>query len=468
MYSYFDYSNEQDIQALVHQFEEMSLNGTVGFFETSSFLRLLDYYESEFNLEKAHDVIQHALVQHPYSAALYIRKAALLFESDRPDAALECLYEAEMYDASELELYMLRAEILTWKKQYDAALDALEIAMFHASKSDKYDVFISIANVYEDMDKFDKVFGYLRKALLMNPKGEEALDKIWLAVELSEHYDESIKLHNQILDIDAYSYMAWYNLGHAHLCKQEYEQAIEAFEFAFVIKEDFEFAYRDCGEAYFELKDYESAIKTYKKALEHIRPDSSIYLHIGQCFEELDDYASAREHYLKAAKLNGQNPDVFHRLGECYSKEERWISAVSSFKKAIKLNGENSKYVAGLAEAYYQLDKNSEADVLFRKALILDLTNNEIWVQYVSFLIDIEEYEEAYQMLEEADKHCASIELLYCKVACLFYWGQRKEAANLLLFALEEDFEMHTSLFELFPDLENEPEILAVITGFER
>ena len=87
------------------------------------------------------------------------------------------------------------------------------------------------------------------------------------------------------------------------------------------------------------------------------------------------------------------------------------------------------------------------------------------YYKYISFLIDIERFDYAYDLLEEAEHHSDSIEFVYCRVACLFFWGQRKAALNLLAYALEENFDMHISLFDLFPNLEEEPSIVAMIAN---
>ncbi len=468
MYQYYDYDNEQHIQLLVQQFEEMRKNDSVGYFEVSSFVKLLEHYEEEQQLEIIGEILENALSQHPNSAILLIHQANFLFDNDKVEEALEILEKAELVDAGEIELYYLKAEILAFKRQYQQAQIELDKALAYANDLDYYDILLHRANVYEDEGNFDEAFEVLKDALMLNPQGEEALDRMWLTVELSEKYDESLVLHNKLLDKDAYSYQSWFNLGHAHFCKQEFEKAVEAYDFAFTINEKFEPAYRDCGEALMNMGEFQKAIVVYRKGISNNGPNSFLYLQIGACYEEMEHYYEARENYLKAAKQEPQNAEVYFRIGECYVKEDRWGNAVSAYRKAIKLDENNARYFAAIAETFYHLEEIENAESVFRHAISLEPNNKDVWVSYISFLIDREIFDEAMDAIEIASDNTGATELSYCKVACLYLSGKHKAALETLSFALIEDYEMSESLFDLFPNLAGVSVIRLMINEFEK
>lgn len=64
-----------------------------------------------------------------------------------------------------------------------------------------------------------------------------------------------------------------------------------------------------------------------------------------------------------------------------------------------------------------------------------------------------------------ARKGIEDVEMLYCRVACLFLLGQRKEAKYWLNEALSEAYEAHPILFDLIPDLEMDADITALIAN---
>ncbi len=467
MFQYFDYDNEQHIQLLVQQFEEMRTNGGIGYMEVTSFVKLYEYYDEKQEFEIIKELLENGLLQHPTSAILLIRQANFLFENDKIDEALDVLERTEMVDAGEIEQYFLKAEILTHKRAYNEAQLTLDKALAYANELDYYEILLNRANVYEDSGDFDETFEVLKDALLLNPKGTEALDRMWLTVELSEKYAESIKLHNKLLDKDAYNVQSWFNLGHAHFCQQEYEKAVEAYDFAFTINEKFSAAYRDCGEALMILKRFHEAIHVYRKAMKNTEKSAFLYLQIGLCYEEMGQYYDSRDNYLKAARLEPHNPEVFFRLGECYTKEERWVNAVSAYRKSIKLDDTNPKFYAAIAEAFYQLEEIENADTVFRHAIQLNEKDKDTWVAYVSFLIETESFETAFDAIEIAQDNCDAVELLYCKVACLYFSGRHKAALEMLAFALTEDASMSQSLFDLFPALTDVSAMQLLIEEFK-
>ena len=467
MFQYYDYDNEQHIQMLVQQFEEMWENDSVGFFEVGSFIRLLEYYEKKGQSTMIEALLDIALSQHPTSAQLLIRQANFLFENDDVEKALEILEKTTLVDAGEIEVYFLKAEILTYQRRYEEAQIELDKSLAYANDLDFYDILLQRASIYEDEGNFEEMFEVLKDAIMLNPKGEDALNRMWLTVELSEKYDESIKLHNKLLDKDAYSYQSWFNLGHAYFCKQQFKEAIEAYDFAYTIKEDFEPAYRDCGEALMNIKKYRKAIQVYRKAIENVGKSAFFYTQIGLCYEYLEQNFDARDYYLKAAKQEPTNPEIYFRLGECYAKEERWANAVGAYRKAIKLDEHNANYYAAIAETFYQLDENDNANTVFKHAVSLSPNDKGIWVGYISFLIDIDAFDEAFEAIEIAQENTDASELLYCKVACLHFSGKHKAALEMLAFALSEDYDLHQSMFDLFPDLGEVAAIHAMIEAYK-
>ena len=456
---------QEDIKLLVRQYEGMLNNEGIGFFEKKQFTQLINYYEARNKTEQALYVIENALAQHPFSATFYIRKAQFLIDANKEPEALDLLEQAETYDASEMEIYLIRADILSTYRRFDEALSILEYAEIKMSKSDLDELHLAYANVYEDMEDYDKMFESLQNALLVDLDCEEALERIWLCTELAHKYEESASLHNQILDQNAYSYLAWYNLGHAYNGLKMYEKAIEAFEFSYVIREKFELAYISSVDVLFKINDYDRAIECLKTGLEFVPKSFDFCIFLGKSYEAKENYIDAKSAYIKAARINDKSGEAFFRLGECYAFEERWVHALSAYENAYKLDSFNAEYAAAVAEANYQLDNNEKANELFKTAIELDITEINIWVQYISFLIDIEVFELALEAITIAEEHCQDAELQCCKVATLYQGGQSQEATVLLTQLLLEKEGFAALLFELFPDLREEAGILNIITN---
>lgn len=456
---------EEDMDALVIAYETMIGETNVRFFEKKEFTQLINYYENKQLTEKALEVIEYAIEQHPFTAQFLVRKAHILIDAQQETEALQLLEQAEHFDASNMDIFLLKADILARHNRFDEAFDILEYAKIRISQSDMEELHLAYANIYEHQENFDKMFDSLKAALLADPDNEDALERIWLCTELARKYQESIDLHNQILDKNAYSHWAWFNLGHAHIGLNNFEAAAEAYEFAFTIEEDFEMAYNYCAESFLEMENFDEAIRIYKSALTIFPKHLEFCMQLGSCYEAINQYPQAKNYYIKAARIDKTNAKIYFRLGECYSEEERWVHALSAYESAMNLAKDNPEYIAGVAEANYQLDNNEKANELFKEALEIDTMNLDTWVQYISFLIALEQYDNAYEAIEIAEKYCNELELKCSKIAAMYWHKHRKEALQLFQFLLLENKKAFETLFHLFPELEKEQAILRVIAN---
>ena len=445
----------------------MSQKGTVGFFEETVFFKMIRHYEKVENLDRALEVTDHAIAQHSFCPDFYLKKAQLLLLRDSPLEALEYLQRAEIYAPTELEVQLLRAEALAQLNKTAAAFTILDVLKDQSSKENLTHIYFCEAVIYENLEDFEQMFYALRKALLSYPANRQALERVWLSVEMSQKYEESIRFHEQLIDRDPYSYIAWYNLGHACFSLDRYVEAADAFEYAFIINDSFEFAYRDCAEACIKAGDYHRALKCYFEALEHIETDTDILTRIGYCQEQLNRLDLAKNYYREALQLDDFNDLAYFRIGECYLREQNWDTAIGYYRKAILLDNSKEEYYAAIAAAYHQTDRDEQALLFYRKAADTAPETSRYWVLYAHFLLDIGEKEEALEVLEEALINSGGPELHYAKIACLILVNRKKEALYLLREALHKSFDRYQSMFELVPSLEGDPDIMTIIAAHQ-
>ena len=104
-----------------------------------------------------------------------------------------------------------------------------------------------------------------------------------------------------------YNELAWFNLAAAYQGLKLYEKVIDAYKYALVINEKFDYAYRNMADAYIRLRKYKDAIEALEKVIELARPEDVIYEAIGHCYDKLKNYAQARFYYRKASHLNPED-----------------------------------------------------------------------------------------------------------------------------------------------------------------
>ncbi|HMQ07463.1 MAG TPA: CDC27 family protein [Saprospiraceae bacterium] len=452
---------------LVSEFESQYENGSVQYLDEKAYYQLIRYYEEESQWSKALDVVNLALNQFKYRSDFYLFKAKILFALNENEQCLLCIQEAEHLSPNETEVLLLKAKALSKSKRFEESLAILSNVKKYVMASELTDLYLCESFIFEMMKDYDTMYEVLKKAIFLDPKHEEALDRMLLCTGLGRKYEESIVFFKHIIEIEPYSYLAWYNLGYAYNYIGEYEKAINAMEYSFIINPDFESGYLECAELCLQENQYERAFQIYEESNNIFGPDSELITNMAHCFIKMGKIDKTKYLLAKAIRLDPYNDEAYFLLGECYSKESNWYSAINAYHKAVNIDERCEDYYFGLAKAYVKVENYTKAVYNFNKATKNGPEQSIYWSEYVSFLLKIGLYEEALDILDEAEDYTFGANLLYCRAITLFYLGKRQEGMLILEEALTENFEEHNILFQIAPELEVDKEILSMIKYFK-
>ncbi|MEP7080763.1 MAG: hypothetical protein ABI784_08535, partial [Ginsengibacter sp.] len=220
------YSNENDeLKDLLKQYNNFKNGRKFNFLEEESFIMLIDYFDEADQLPHAFEAVDFAIEQYPFSGALLCKKADLLIMQQRYNEALVLLEKAETFDSNDLNLFILKTDVYLALDNSQKAASVLEEAIKKFTGEEKIELLFELSDVYDDYEEFDKVFDCLSIILEQDPGNEEALYKICFWTDFTGRYDESIKIHNTIIDELPYTHLAWFNLGTAYQGVKLYEKA---------------------------------------------------------------------------------------------------------------------------------------------------------------------------------------------------------------------------------------------------
>ncbi|MEM9917583.1 MAG: tetratricopeptide repeat protein [Bacteroidota bacterium] len=466
---HYDFDRPSDLRDLVFQYEVVSQKGTVLSLEETAFLQLVIFFEKEHSVAKAMSVINQAIAQHKFSGILHKKKAELLLTEQNSELALESLDRAEVFGQPIKDVDMLRARAFVHLGKFNEALELLGNLRFYEylGRQERSELLFTESCIHEKLQQFEQMYESLRDALLENPDNEKALERFWVAVELCKKHQDSIDLHHYILDINPYNYRAWYNIGHAYYSTNQYVEAIEAFEYAFLINEEFEHAYRDYAEICFEMKYYDKALRCYLEFVEHFEADADILAKIGQCLQYTDKIGKAKIYFFRALGLDQRNDEVYFHIGECYAQENLWPSAIHFYRQAIRLDNEREDYLFSLAKAYMALGRNKKAAPLFLKAVEAAPEQTTYWITYALFYLKQGQMYKALEIIEDAELNSCGADIYFCKAAFLFMLEKDKDAMEAMREGLSIDYSQHELLFELLPDRKEDKKIKDILNYFK-
>lgn len=452
---------------LVSDFEMMIEKNSMAYMDEKDFFQIIGYYEKQYLIDKAIEVVDFAIEQYSYRSEFLIYKAKLLIVLNKQKLALEVLEHADTIAPFENEIALYRARALSGLGDTATAFEILERLKIHASKSDVSDILLAESYIYESQKDYIKMFEVLKESLILEPENVESLERVWLSVELSRKYDESVDLHTKLVNKKPYNAVAWYNLGHSYASLGEYEKAIESMEYAFIIDKEMEIAYLDCAELCSQIKNYAKALSIYEEANAFFGPESELLVYIAECQIHLNNILSAKASLFTALSLDAYNDETYFYLGECYSKEKNWHSAINAYTKAISIEDSREEYHGSIAMTFLELGRYDKAAEHLAEATEIAPEEAKYWFQYACLLIKSKNYKGALELLDEAEEESWDPTLLYARAACLNFLGKKKQALKILDEVLLENFEMHNALFEIDPQLRFDKEILSIINYYE-
>ena len=463
------YHDKESIDELLKQYQQLR-NGRSGLFlEEEAFEKIIDYYDDQEDLAKALEASETAIDYYPYSASLLIRKADLLLATRKYNEALEILERAELFDGNDIDLYILKTDAYLALDMQEKAVDLLEQAVHQFEGEEKVELLFELADVYDDYEEFDKVFDCLKVILEEDGTNEEALYKICFWTDFTGRNEESIRLHLKIIDDHPYNEIAWFNLAAAYQGIKLYEKAVDAYQYALVIDEKFDYAYRNIGDAYIRMRKYREAIEALEKVLELSKPEEVIYEAIGHCYDRMKNYAQARFHYRKASHLNPDDSKLLYKIACTYYNEQQWTSATRQLESALKIHRLQPEYNLLMGECKLQLGEFKEAVQFLSTAVRVRPKNISGWEALIRCLHAAEFYPEAKQQALAALTHTGDKPVfLYYLSAILFAMNKSKEALLYLEQALATTPKQLKKFIQLDPSLLQNSQVVDLIAQYKR
>jgi len=461
--------DREGLKELLRQYQNLKNGRTHAFLEEDDFERIIDHFDEKDDLPEALEAAETGLSQFPYSSQLMIKKADLLLATRKYREALDILETAELYDSSDLNLYILKTDAYLALDQQAKAVELLEAALELFSGEERIDLLFELADVYDDYEEFDKVFDCLKLILEAEPNNEEALYKICFWTDFTGRNEESIRLHQQIIEDFPFSELAWFNLAAAYQGLKLYEKAIDAYQYAVAIDEKFDYAYRNMGDAYLRLRKYKEAIEVLEKVLELTRPEDVIYEAIGHCYHRMDNYGQARFHYKKAVHLNPDDSKLHYKIAVTYMLEEQWQSAVKQLENAMRIHRSVTEYNLAMGECKMHLNQFKDAIQYFGMVVRHKPKNVAGWEALIRCLLKAGFFEETLEQCDAAMKATDGKPLfLFYASTALFASGKSKEALLKLEEAMAKAPRMLKKFIELNPAILQNPQVVDILARYKK
>lgn len=461
--------DKDEIRELIRQFQNLKAGRANSFLEEDAFEKIIDYFDDIEDIAQALEAVEMGIEQYPYSAMLHIKKADLLIATRRYRDALEVLNHAELLDSNDINLYILKTDVYLALDEQEKAVELLENALSLFDGQERIEMLFELADVYDDYEEFDKLFDCLKLILEQEPTNEEALYKICFWTDFTGRNEESIRLHQHIIDEHPYSELAWFNLGAAYQGLKLYEKSIDAYKYAVAIDEKFDYAYRNMGDAYIRLRKYKDAIEALERVLELSRPEDVIYEAIGHCYDRLKNFAQARFYYRKASHLNQEDSKLFYKIACTYMNEEQWGTAVRQLQTALQMHRLQPEYNLAMGECKMRLGEYKEAIQFFSNVVAHRPKNVSSWEALIRCLYIGEYFDEAIEQVAAAIKLTDNKPIFTFYLSAIYFAkGKAKEGLVQLENGMNKSPRLLKKLVDLNPSILQHQQVVDIVARYKK
>jgi len=468
----FDRHKEEeggDIKELILRYHNLKQGRANAYIEEDDFERIIEHFDEQDEIGEAIQAANMALDQYPFSALLMIKKADLLLATRKYKEALALLDTAALYDHKDMNLFILKTDAYLALDKPEQAIVLLQEALHLFEGGERTELLFELADVYDDHEAFDKVFDCLQLVLEDDPMNEEALYKICFWTDFTGRNEESIALHKRIIDEQPYNALAWFNLAAAYQGLKLHEKAIDAYQYAIVIDEKFDYAYRNMGDAYLRIRKYREAIEALEKVLELSRPEDVIYEAIGHCYHRMKNYAQARFHYKKAVHLNPDDSRLYQKIATTYMQEGQWEQAIKQLEHALRIHKHINEYSILLGECFMHLGQYKEAAVYFGTVVKNKPKQIAGWESLIKCLVANEQLELALEQTELAYISTAGkVVFIFYRSAILYRMQKQSEALLQLEMALSKSSNLVNKLTKFYPEMMQDAKVAELISNYKK
>ncbi len=461
--------NQDEMRELLRMFENLKNGRTHSFLEEESFEKLINYFDEKEDINSALQAVGLGIEMYPYSSVLLIKKADLLLATRQYKQALVVLEKAELFDSTDINLYILKTDAYLALDQQEQAIELLQDALQQFEGEERIELLFELADVYDDYEEFEKVFECLKLILEEDNLNEEALYKICFWTDFTGRNEESIRLHQHIINEHPYSELAWFNLGAAYQGLKLYEKSIDAYMYCIAIDEKFDYAYRNMGDAYIRMRKFKEAVEMLEKVLELSRPEEVIHEAIGYCYDRMNQFAQARFHYRKASHLRPDDARYHYKIACTYINENQLETGIKHLNIALKANRLHPEYNLTMGMALVEIKQYAQAIEHYANVIKARPKNVKGWSAMLDCMLKA-------NILDNADEYaCAAYEATGNKAVFIFYRsaiffaeGKTKQAITQLELGMSKAPKLVKKLIELNPKILQHPQVVDVIAQYKR
>jgi tetratricopeptide (TPR) repeat protein len=284
-----------------------------------------------------------------------------------------------------------------------------------------WDVYLQMAQLYEQMGNVAKATSALKGALELDPANNDLRKSLADLYLQQDSIDTALNLYNELLELTPDDYVVRASVAHAYLVKKDYRRAAEQFEItitkdtltveqqivfgqvflSFIQKDS---AVAPLARQLFEsikkshpedwrpywflaaistvLHDDSAAMINYEKVVELARSNVEGWVGVASVYYERGEFEKSSATLEEAKRFVTDDFRIYFLLGIAYQRQHKAVEAAMALERAVQLNERSVDALSALGLVYDELKRHEDSDSAYEKALRLDPNNHLVLNNY--------------------------------------------------------------------------------------
>lgn len=436
---------------LIDRFEQMLEENEHYYFDGEELNEIISYYLDVGDLPFAYKAIEYALQLHPESYEMKIKVLEYLLEVGMLKEASELIDELKEVAKSSLDFVIAQARFWSLKEQHKLAINFYEKALEYGVEEDY--IHHCLGGECIAINEIGKALFHYKSALELELDDDLAFYACVQCFNEIHRHKECIDFLKQYIEVRPYADFAWFQLGLQYERQKDFENALEAFDYAVCINPKSINNLIKLAKCHEKMENHTKAIEVYEEALEIDDTPAYTMIEIANCYINKKESSKALAYYHKAIHSDPQLDRAWSLTSELYEKLGNTEEAIHYLKRAVELDAMNMAYWKRLTYLHVQAGMYEEAEQNYAKIIKLEPNHFLNWLGYTELLIILGEYKRAISIAEKGLKRFERAELYYQISCCEYLLNDNKRGLNSLIRAKKLNPKLMDEMFAKYPIL---------------
>jgi len=172
---------------------------------------------------------------------------------------------------------------------------------------------------------------------------------------------EALKLFEACVAEDKTFSEAYLNISYIAFENKDYSKSLENARAALKYNQFQHAVFTQTGKSFYFLEQYDSAAFYLKKGIAFGAKSETDYLYTAKSLDYLHEHREAAFYYGKAIEINPNNAITHNERGNCYFQLAEYELARADFEKSLSLNPQSAAALSNMANVMLALGENDSA-----------------------------------------------------------------------------------------------------------